>query len=182
MECHRATDVENSVGDDVWLIRERLCAVAASPLNRPTGGETGEKSGAVSVNPSKTNAGATVQPTSVHSPRLSACCQWPAGTMACGRSPSPRSEPSRMLVDWSARRRDFKQQRIAGIEVPGFGGVDGVPVRSLAGFEQEIDGGRSCALSRFSGIAKRLAVMAALGVRRKPEHTQSRHHRRDRAS
>ena len=42
------------------------------------------------------NPGATVQPTSVQSPSVSAACQWPAGTTPCGRSPIARSGPSFM--------------------------------------------------------------------------------------
>jgi hypothetical protein len=42
--------------------------------------------------------GATVQPTSVQSPQLSAACQPPAGTVACGRSPEARSGPSFIRV------------------------------------------------------------------------------------
>src|SRR5262249_58113969 len=38
-----------------------------------------------SSKPAKSKPGATVQPTSVQAPRLSAACQAPAGTTACGR-------------------------------------------------------------------------------------------------
>ena len=41
--------------------------------------------------------GATVQPISVQSPVVSADCQACAGTIACGRSPAERSEPSRTV-------------------------------------------------------------------------------------
>ena len=40
------------------------------------------------------NPGATVQPTSVQSPLLSAACQACGGTIACGTSPAARSGPS----------------------------------------------------------------------------------------
>ena len=51
------------------------------------------KSGGASSNPSNRNPGLTVQPTSVQSPVDSAPCHHPAGTIACGRSPSERSGP-----------------------------------------------------------------------------------------
>ena len=44
----------------------------------------------------KSKPGATVQPTSVHSPSVSAACQACAGTTACGRSPAARSLPDVM--------------------------------------------------------------------------------------
>ena len=50
-----------------------------------------------SSNFAKSNPGATVQPTSVQSPVLSAACQACGGTIACGISPAARSGPSRML-------------------------------------------------------------------------------------
>src|SRR5438093_1148377 len=56
-------------------------------------GQVGQSGGAASKR-AKSNAGATVQPTSVHAPRLSAACQASAGTIACGRSPAARSLPS----------------------------------------------------------------------------------------
>ncbi len=48
---------------------------------RPEDGRgTGRQSGGASSKPAKSKPGATVQPTSVHAPRLVADCQWPAGT------------------------------------------------------------------------------------------------------
>ena len=43
--------------------------------------------------PENSKPGATVQPTNVQFPRLSACCQWLAGTIAWGRSPISTSGP-----------------------------------------------------------------------------------------
>ena len=47
-----------------------------------------------SSNLANSNPGATVQPTSVQSPVVSAACQACAGTIACGTSPAARSGPS----------------------------------------------------------------------------------------
>ncbi len=52
--------------------------------------------GAIS-NVAKSNPGATVQPTSVQSPVLSAACQVCGGTIACGCSPAARFGPSLKL-------------------------------------------------------------------------------------
>ena len=54
----------------------------------------GSQPGSASSNWVKSKPGATVQPTSVQSPRLRAVCHQPAGTTACGRSPALRSMPS----------------------------------------------------------------------------------------
>ena len=54
----------------------------------------GSQSFGASSNFANSNPGATVQPTSVQSPVLSAACHASAGTIACGRSPAARSGPS----------------------------------------------------------------------------------------
>src|SRR5690348_2995276 len=54
-----------------------------------------------SSNPSKENPGATVQPTSVQAPRLSAVCQARAGTVTCGTSPAGISAPSRNISSFA---------------------------------------------------------------------------------
>ena len=59
----------------------------------------------------KSNPGATVQPTSVQSPVLSAACQHAAGTIACGRSPAARSGPSLTLRCRRRRRRSAASAR-----------------------------------------------------------------------
>ena len=40
------------------------------------------------------------------------------------------------------RRRDFKLERRAGMPVPDFGGVDAMPMRTLAARQEKIDRGR----------------------------------------
>ena len=60
-------------------------------LNR---GSTGSKPSGASSKPAKSKPGATVQPVSVHAPRLWALCQTPAGTSTCGCSPLSQSGPS----------------------------------------------------------------------------------------
>ena len=59
----------------------------------PDGRGVGRQSGGAISKPAKSKPGATVQPTSVHAPRLVAVCQWPAGTTICGRWPARRSGP-----------------------------------------------------------------------------------------
>ena len=92
---------------DAGVDRRRLRAAALDPvarrradrLWRPRCGEgyvhasPGVKSGGANSNLSNWNPGATVQPTSVQSPRLSAACHACAGTTACGRWPVARSLP-----------------------------------------------------------------------------------------
>jgi len=51
--------------------------------------------GGANSKPANSNPGATVQPTSVQSPRLSAACQARRGTTAWGRSPVEKSAPRR---------------------------------------------------------------------------------------
>src|SRR5450830_493683 len=57
----------------------------------------GDQPAGASSKPSNVKPGATVQPVSVQSPRLSAACQARAGTVTCGTSPAARSAPSRMI-------------------------------------------------------------------------------------
>src|SRR5437868_3865295 len=62
--------------------------------------------------------------------------------------------------------RDGQCQRTAGVVVPGLGGIDAVPVRTLTARQQEIDRRRSsAAVALVAHIAKRLAKMAALRMR-----------------
>ena len=71
---------------------------------------------------------------------------------------------------------DLQHQRRAGVKMPDLGGVDAVPVRAFAARQQEIDRGRRGppapripGYARKGGIAKRLAEMAALGMRTQVE-------------
>ena len=56
--------------------------------------EDGSQPFGASSNFENSNAGATVQPTSVQSPLLSAACHACGGTIACGCSPAASSAPS----------------------------------------------------------------------------------------
>jgi hypothetical protein len=47
--------------------------------------------------------------------------------------------PQRYVLDAARRRRNFELKRRAGIPVPDFGGVDAVPMRTLAVREQKIN-------------------------------------------
>ena len=60
-------------------------------------GYAGSQSFGASSNVANSNPGATVQPTSVQSPVLSADCQVSGGTIACGCSPAATSGPSLKL-------------------------------------------------------------------------------------
>ena len=88
----------------------------------------------------KSNPGATVHPTSVQSPVLSAACQ------ACARHDRLRqfaggeigAEPDAALA---AVIGDLQGQRAAGVIVPDLDRVDAMPVRALAARQQEIDRG-----------------------------------------
>ena len=68
------------------------------------GDQPGDQLRGASSNPANSKPGATVQPTSVQSPRLSAACHSPAGTIACGRSPAARSGPRRTTICRHHRR------------------------------------------------------------------------------
>ena len=57
-------------------------------------GRRGSQPFGASSNFAKSNPGATVHPTSVQSPVLSAACHACGGTIACGTSPAARSGPS----------------------------------------------------------------------------------------
>ncbi len=124
----------------------------------------GDQPAGASSKPSKEKPGATVQPTSVQSPRHSAACQARAGTVTCGASPAWISAPSRMISSFGAVD-DFELERRAGVIVPDLDGVDAVPVRALAARQQEIDRGRGGAAVDHAGIAEGLAVVAAFGMR-----------------
>src|SRR6185312_9187881 len=58
-------------------------------------------------------------------------------------------------------------ERRAGVVMPDLVGIDPMPVRALAGLQQEVDGGRGAA--RLVGRAVHLAKMPALGMRLQPE-------------
>jgi hypothetical protein len=58
----------------------------------------GIQPGGASSKPENSNAGATVQPTSVQAPNERADCHTPLGTVACNASPVAISGPSRW--DW----------------------------------------------------------------------------------
>ena len=132
---------------------------------------SGSQPGGASSKPAKSKPGATVHPTRVQAPRLFACCQACAGTIACGCSPVASSQPSR-----TSRRcpvlDDAEQQGRAGVPVPHLGRIDLVPARDLACPQQEIDGGggravRACASDR--SVAERLAIMPAFWMRLEAE-------------
>ena len=144
-----------------WSARETSPSLLeAEPGSQPAGANS---------NASNTNPGATVQPTSVHSPRLSADCQWPAGMTACGRSPVERSVPRRSVSAGPGAVGAAEKQRRAGVKMPELGRVDAVPGGALARLQQVVDGGGEGAAVRAGRVAERLAEMAALGVRHKSE-------------
>ena len=68
--------------DDDTPIRGWLPRPLTSPAPQPGG--AGRQPGGASSKPSKVNAGATVQFTSVHAPSVSAVCQQAGGTTTCG--------------------------------------------------------------------------------------------------
>src|SRR5207237_12870 len=76
--------------------RQKICCKGHRP-NEPDYSGGCQLGGAISK-PANENPGATVQPTRLQSPRLSAACQAKAGTTAWGRSPAARSAPSRSAV------------------------------------------------------------------------------------
>src|SRR5262249_6077383 len=65
----------------------------------------------------------------------------------------------------------LKGERRAGVEVPGLGGVDTMPMGALATRQQKIDCGRGRAPVYAQRIAKRLPEMAALRMRGKCQET-----------
>ncbi len=74
--------------------------------------------------------------------------------------------PEHMPAQILARPRHADRQRRAGVEMPDLGRIDPVPMRDLTRLQQEIDRRRRRAAGLAPrGIAKRLAVEAALGVR-----------------
>src|SRR5207302_1457562 len=59
-----------------------------------------------------------------------------------------------------------QRQRATSVIMPGLHGVDAMPVRAFAARQQEIDCGRSRAsIGVHAQVAKRLAIMAAFGMR-----------------
>src|SRR5262245_16215305 len=66
----------------------------------------------------------------------------------------------------AVRIRDSQRQRTPCVIVPGLHGIDAMPVRAFAARQQEIDRGRSRAPVGIDAfVAKRFAIMAALGMR-----------------
>ena len=65
--------------------------------------------------------------------------------------------------------RDAQSERRAGVEMPDLNGINAVPVRALAALQQKVDGGRTGAAVGTGLVAKGLAKMPTLGMRRKPE-------------
>ena len=64
---------------------------------------------------------------------------------------------------------DAQSQGGAGVVVPDLHGIDPVPVRTLPGGEQVVDGGARAAPALAVVVAPRLAVPAALGMGRQPQ-------------
>ena len=69
-----------------------LSPASASMSSSGVGPAGGHQPGAATSKPANSKPGATVQPTSVQAPRLRACCQWNAGTSACGRCPASKPD------------------------------------------------------------------------------------------
>src|SRR5208283_1939441 len=65
----------------------------------------------------------------------------------------------------------FELERCAGVIMPDLDGIDAMPVRAFAARQQEIDRGGGGAAVDHARVAERLAVVAALGVRRERERT-----------
>src|SRR4029078_9557026 len=62
--------------------------------------------------------------------------------------------------------RDLQRQRVACVKWTELNGIDAMPVRTLAAWQQEIDhGGPRAAVCVGTGIAKRLAIIAAFRMR-----------------
>ncbi len=124
----------------------------ATARARPVRPAAPSPSGA-SSNPSYSNAGVTMQPTSVHAPSGRADCQAPAGTTTCGVSPAVdvTAEP---MASRPPRRRPPRSEleRLARRPLPDLGGIHAMPVRPFAGGEQVQDRapGRSPAAVRRS--------------------------------
>ena len=125
----------------------------------------GSQSFGASSNFANSNPGATVQPTNVQSPVLSAACQ------ASGRHDRLRllagrdvgAEPKTPLPVIVG---DLQGQRAAGVIVPDLHRIDAMPVRAFAARQQKIDRGRArAAVGVRAGIAKRLAIMPAFRMR-----------------
>src|SRR5207245_1169517 len=86
-----ATAIEFRMESSFQLLEDN----AAGPRGLRADIQPGFHAFGASSNRENSKPGATVQPTRVQSPLLSAACQARAGTIACGRSPSARSGPSR---------------------------------------------------------------------------------------
>src|SRR5262245_10952582 len=126
----------------------------------------GAQSFGASSKPLKSNPGATVQLTSVHSPRLCAACQACAGTIACGRSPATRSAPSVRHATGPFASAAISSLRRARVVEASRDRIDLVPVRALAAREQkQRHRGRRASAVHLTGIAERFAKMSAFGMR-----------------
>jgi hypothetical protein len=68
--------------------------------------------------------------------------------------------------DRPSGRRQLELQRRSRVVMPALCGIDGMPVRLLAGFQQELDGRRSRTSACLDIVAECLAEMTALGMRR----------------
>ena len=113
-----------------------------------------------------------MQPTSVHAPSDRAVCQAPLGTIAWTTDPAPGSTSPPSL-----RHRDRRValgpgpqlEVVTGRPLPDLVGVEAMPVRALAGRQQEQD--RAARRSRTVDRRRlpRLGIPAALRMRPHPE-------------
>ena len=81
--------------------------------------------------------------------------------------PTYRAHNEQAMAHAAAILAQRQLERSAGIVVPDLVGIDLVPMRALAGLEQEVDRGRGAA--RLVGGAEGLDEMATLGMRPHPE-------------
>lgn len=65
--------------------------------------------------------------------------------------------------------RQGENQRIAGCEMPDFGGIDPMPGRNLACLQQEVNAGHGPAAAAIWRISKGFDIMSAFRVRLHPE-------------
>ena len=64
---------------------------------------------------------------------------------------------------WFAVFGDAQRQWIAGMPEPDFRCIDAMPVRALAGAQQEVDRGRVCAALGIGCVAVGFGIVAAFG-------------------
>ena len=77
------------------------------------------------------------------------------------------SEAKPPLHDFDAVGREFKPERITGVEMPDLHGVEAVPGGYLTRFQEVVDRGQHAPVPVLGLVAIRLAVMPALGMRAK---------------